>query len=153
MHKKSWRQGKCIFNLIRFLFLFFWFFFISTFGRVTLSRSSFIQQIYFFLQKKTTFFHFQHYIFFNTFYSRHVSFFFANFHLITQKMFFFSKENGCDTHFSDFSSFHFFYSSKTLSYYEKGTEWKTIFLYFFQEFETHFFDFDKSQFFQILMKS
>ena len=53
MHKKSWRQGKCISNLIRF------FHFLS-------------------FSRKTSFFRFQHGIIFfltTTIYSRHVSFF------------------------------------------------------------------------------
>ena len=99
MHKKSWRQGKCIFNLIRFLFLFF---FISTFGRVTLSRSSFIQQIYFFA-KENNFFHFQHCIFFNTFYSRHVSFF-CQFSFNHTKNIFFSKKTDVTLIFLNFYS-------------------------------------------------
>ena len=44
MHEKSWRQEKQVSKLIWF---FIHFFLIFTFGRVTLSRSSFIQQTFF----------------------------------------------------------------------------------------------------------
>ena len=71
---------------------FFIFFKFSLFGRVTLSRSSFIQTSIF---RKNPFFfyHFQHGIFFLSiaFYSRHVSFF-ANFQS-TPKMSFSKKTN------------------------------------------------------------
>ena len=42
---------------------------------------------------------------------------------------------------------HFFYSKMNCPITRKEQNEKPFFLYFFQRFKTHFFDFDKSQFF------
>ena len=129
MHKKSWRQGKCISNLIRF-FIFF--------------------------QGKLLFLYSTWYYFFTTaIYFKHVSvfFFFCHFSFDTQKIFF-SKKTDMTLIFFYFSPFYFFIQNKILSYYKKGTEWKTtFFLYFFQEFKTHFFWFWQESNFRVLITS
>ena len=102
MHKKSWRQGKCISNLIRF-FIFF--------------------------QGKLLFLFSTWYYFFTTaIYSKHVSVYFS---FDTQKIFFLKKTD-MTLIFFYFSPFYFFIQNKILSYYKKGTEWKTFFCIFFK---------------------
>ena len=59
-------------------------------------------------------------------------------------------------HLETFSFFAFFLSfiqNKTSSYFEKETEWETIFLYFFSRNWRHIFCFDKGKNFQTLMTS
>ena len=72
--------------------------------------------------------------------------FFANFHLTLKKYFF--KENGYDTHFLIFRLFIFLFKIKYYPITRKEQNEKLFFLYFFQEFKTHFFGFDKSQIFE-----
>ena len=98
-----------------------------------------------FFVKEHNFFIFNIIIFWTTlFYSRHVIFFTT--FCLTLK-FFFVEENEYDTFFS------FFIQNKTLSYFEKGTEWKTIFVFFSSEIPNTFFRQVRKNFFRILMKS
>ena len=109
--------------------------------RVILSRSSFIQTSIF--RKNFSFFfgHFQHGIFFiNSFYSRYVKFF-VNFQIT--KSIFLKKANNTLV-FSIFSSF---IQSKTPSYFEKETEWETIFFLFFKNSKHIFLFWQESIFF------
>ena len=76
------------------------------------------------------------------FYSWHVIIFFYIFHS-THKIFFWRKR-------IRHSFFLFFIQNKTPSYFEKETEWETIFLYFFSKIQNTFFCFDKSQIFLIM---
>ena len=152
MHEKSWRQGKQVSKLIWFFHFFFKF---PLFGRVISFRSFFIWTNIFSYKKKTHFFIIFNtvYIFFNNNYLFQTCQF-CQFSFNTQKHFFnfsifqffqFLQENEYDTHFFNFS--FFFIQNKTLSYYEKGTKWKTIFC-IFSEIQNSFFCFDKSQFFK-----
>ena len=112
MHKKSWRQGKCISNLIRF-FIFF---------------------------KGNFFFYFQHGIIFlqQLFIPNMLVFFFCQFSFNTQKIFFSNKTDM--TLIFWFFVFSFFsIQNKTLSYYEKGTEWKNPFFCIFFKDSKHIF--------------
>ena len=120
-------RKKHISNLIQF-FVFQFFSTFSLLGRVTLSRSSFIQtnifcKIFFFIIFNMVRF------FVNLFYSRQniIIIFFYQFSFDTQKYFF--EGNEYDTHLLNFS---FFIQNKLSSYFEKEKERKPFFLYFFR---------------------
>ena len=72
-----------------------------------------------------------------------MSFFFTTFHLTLKKYFFSKKTNTILI----FSIFLFFIQNKTSSYFEKETDWKTIFLYFFFRNSKHIFLTSKKEFF------
>ena len=98
--------------------------FCKFFHRVTLSRSSFIHTSIF--SKKLLFDYFQHGIFiYNSLFIPNMSFFSPLSFDIKKKIL---KENEYDTHFFNFS---IFIQSKTPSYFEEETEWKTIFFCIF----------------------
>ena len=80
------------------------------------------------------FYHFQHGIFFISSFLFQTCQFFCS----TLKNIFFEG-----THFFDFSSF---IQNKTSSYFEKKTEWETIFFIFFLKFKTHFLYWQESIF-------
>ena len=114
MHKNPEDKERKKHNFI--LNRFFYFFKFSFFGRVTLSRSSFIQTSIF---VKTSFWSFFNMVLFFTrpFYSR------QDFFLPFSKYFFLKKTN--KTFISSF-----FIQNKLSSYFEKETEWETIFCVF-----------------------
>ena len=106
------------------------FFQFSLFGRVTLSRSSFIQQIFF--VKKTSFFFWSFltwYIFYEPLFIP-TCHFFTTFHLTLNKVF--SKKTNM--------TFIFLFKIKHHSILGKKQNEKPFFVFFLQKFRTHFFD-------------
>ena len=132
--------------------IFFIFFLISTFGRVTLSRSSFIQQKFFCKRKQLFFYHFQHCIFLTTPFILDMSvFFFANFHSTLKNIFsifqffqFFKKMNTTLI----FSIFRLLFKIKHHPILRKKQNEKLFFCIFFQKFKTHFFVLTRVKFFE-----
>ena len=104
--------------------------------QVTLSRSSFIQQILF-VKKLLFFLSFSNTIYFllaTHLYSRQniiITFFFINFRLTLKNIFF--EENEYDTHL-----LNFFFSKINYPITRKEQNEKPFFCIFFQEFKTHF---------------
>ena len=138
---KTRRERKHISNLIQFFhFSFFW-------SGHTIPIILYSTNI-FFCKRKQLFFIFNT-VFFLTPFILDMSVF-SSFN--TQKHIFNFSRKWIRHLFFDLSSFHsfFFIQSKTLSYYEKGTEWKTPFCTF-PRIQNTIFCFDKSQFFWVLM--
>ena len=79
------------------------------------------------------FIHYHFFLFTKPFYSIHVIFFLP---ILNHPKIFFLKKTNKTLVFRFFSSF---IQNKTLPYFEKETEWETIFFVFFQKFKTHFF--------------
>ena len=115
------QKGKHLSNLNLHLFCKF-------FCRVILSRSSFIPTSIF--HKDPFFYHFQHGIFFlsTAFYSRHVSFFFANLQSPKIYIFFLKKTNKTLV----FSIIHFLFKMNYHPTSRKKQNEKLFFFYFFK---------------------
>ena len=131
---KTMKEKKEHFNL-NLIFHFFNFHF---FGRVTLSRSSFIQQTFFYKKTSPFFLSFSTwYIFLTTFYSR-------------QNLFFVLKKTNKTPVFSIF----LFYSKWNTILLRERNGMKNYFFVFFSEIvNTFFFVLTRVKFFRILMKS
>ena len=134
VQKESWRQGKCISNLIRFFSFFFNFHFGSghTIPIILYSTNIF--------QKKTSLFHhFQHDILFNNSFLFQTCQFFLSIFIQNSKIF-----------FSKALIFFLFFSSFIQSKHHptlRKNRMRNYLFVFFSEIENTFFCFDKSQIF------
>ena len=141
MHKnfEYKERKKHISNLIQFFFIFQFFSTFSLLGRVTLSRSSFIQTNIFRKKKTLFFFIIFNMAFFSTPFIPDMSVFFVNFQLLKNIYFFLKKMNKTLV----FSIFHLLFKVKHHPTSRKKQNEK-LFI-FFQNLKTYFFCFDKSQ--------